>query len=313
MLKMKNKILFIGSSYTINTIVDSLDILLDFSFDNVVFLKENIQLDELYRFKVPFKTIFCDTIDEAMEIIDIVIIVKDSICQQTEKIKKNAIKKNKEIFILDTTKRISECSDNSICDFSTSLIPKVLIISLGQFTQHYKTEMSLNKELRKINIDFYQFFSEYTQTMIEAFYKSGITSHSLTYFNSLEPKQSKLLIQTISTANIDNLFDSTESSYNLKRIIKPDFVILCVNGRFVDVKEIRRLFKYKFGFTIDEIVMSDYVPLKIRNDCFIPLYYNASCINNRNPMIHIYDNTYVRNLLSPLLSKLTLPKGIHIL
>ncbi len=288
---MKKVFLFLDSVID-RLIMFEIEYLLDMSIDTIILMAESHNITDFNYFYSNKKVQIFSTLQECLNHCDM-IIVSDSHFAKLKGIV------NKEIIIVDLSKNIHENINFGVPALNYCEKPVVAILSLGEFNDHYNTEILINKILVENGARVVQYYSHFTKAVIEACSSVGYINKSLVESHS---EDYDVIVLTIS----DIL--SYTSLLRIMCDISPDIVMICVNRSYAQEEELKR-YLYGFGNT-KVIIRSPYISYEIVKGKTYPVY----CGYEKN---NLYCGSFEKNLYNVLkkaiLKSVYLPKNIAIL
>lgn len=305
---MKN-ISIIANSYLARTLTYDIEYLLGCHVKNVFLLKENHTTFEFIDNHSKVNFILCDNIEYMIAQSDLVLFFKNSFFPITLLKRINFMSSNNpEKFI------IIEEGEGVLTDINIDIIdnmnmPMILLISYSDFTQQLCTEIMLNKNFNDLNIRIKQDFSKKSETLISGLYENNIINKNIINDNMRELEDCDILIKSIS-ADIFGPIDKNLWLLNYITKAKPDYIIINTNCKANINKENLSFFMYRYGYEVNAIISSEFVPVITNAPNPISVY-----IGQRNEKIQSHHKKQLlkNDIISDILSKISLPSGVKII
>jgi hypothetical protein len=244
-----------------------------------------------------------DNIDECICGSDCIMIIKDGYIPDSiiEYIERFIFGMNKQLIILDN---LTKYDRPNILEFNIVDFPIIYTVSVGSVTQQYCIEILINKILSENYINFFQIFSESTQTFLHQLCSYGIINDTI----------EKNLHMTTNNYNLLVLSESFAQEELIKiidriKLIKPDYIIFQINDSFSKHENLNKMIRYGSSREIDNLIISEYISVSDKNNDYIA-YSNRK--RHRNfKVFYIDDNELENKLFFDILSKIALPNGIR--
>lgn len=249
---MKNVFLFLDAM-TDRTVSFQIEYVLDIEIDSIILMAENhYSIDSFYFFKNKRTRIY-NTLKECVKHCDIIIVSSSHLSQLGQII-------GKEIIVVE----LSDIKYNNFTvpdlDYESKAV--IAVLSLGEFSDQYNTEILVNKILSEKGAKIVQYFSPFTKNILDSLSHTNYLNKSLA-----NPYNENYNVIVLAINGI--------SSYpDLMRImcdISPDMVLLCVNQSYRQEQELE---KCLYGCAkIETIIKSPYISYGIEKEKTYPVYF----------------------------------------
>lgn len=288
---MKNVFLFLDAVID-RLITVQMEYVLDMPIGSIILMAESHYTADLDCFYGNKNVQIYSTLQECLEHCDTIIVSDNHLSRLRGTI-------NKDIIVVNLSNGIHEDSNFSIPKLNYYGKPVIAILSLGEFTDQYITEILINKILTDHGAKIAQYYSPLTKRIIESCFHAGHLNASLSASH-------------IEDYDIIVLAINGSSSYpNLLRImcdISPDIILLCVNKSYRQEEELKRCL-YGCG-NIEAIIRSPYISYEIVKGKTYPVYCGKEKSNS-------YYGSFEKNLYDVLekcvLRKVYLPENVVVL
>jgi len=309
---MSNIFLF-SNSYMGRTILYNLDYTLGLSLEKILLLHENYKQHECFYHFQEKQIVLCEHIEECILNSDITIVISDNnLPMKNVNIAKNMSESmGKRCIIVDGANSNIQ-SPKKIKNISKFIgRPLVLIISSGEYTQNYCTEIMLNRLFAKYGVDIYQGFSEMSNNIFQKLNANEMINPTILESQKRLPQEANIIVQTIITENIfENSKVNAEIAYKIY-LMKPDYILLNVNAGVVITDIVKDIFYNKYGHKINAIVKSSYVPVVARGKKPVALYIDM--FDDFEGVISAEDDLAQNTLVMDIFSKVALPKYVSLI
>lgn len=159
---------------------------------------------------------------------------------------------------------------------STCRKPVIILMGLGYSSQIERVEYYLCELMRDNDISYDLFSTTNTENIRETMCKLSKMD-----CGELRKKYSSLSIISLNIEINDVIENNAVGSniYNLFRLVKPDYLILCCENNFVGQEEIKNLFRYKYNKSVDNIVISEYITYRSKESAQSHIFVEKKVIN----------------------------------
>lgn len=311
---MSNIFIF-SNAFLTNTFIYEIDFLVNIKINKIILMKENHNLNKKYPTNIISKIEICDNIDQCILNSDYIFIIYDNLNLLPEKTInyiKNMSKQKGKVYYEIQNKHTLLGNELEKCFFynlnAYKKYPTIINISIGCAAQQYCSEILLHKILSNNKINFKQFFSNSTLSILHQLQEKDILNKTIR--NNIN-NNNKIEI-VIYSFNIGINFSNIKKYIQLIRNINPDFVILQTNSNFESYDLIKNYIKYGGEANLDIILKSHYNIMLNTKD--YDIIYCDKIINNADIKIPIYDiedYNIERDLSFEIFSLLSLPQGIN--
>ena len=295
------KLFIFSNSFNTHILVKSLKYLFNNTISKIIILQENNDKElEMYDYHI----VFCNNPKNAVELSDYVIVWNDEgIPPESVKLIENLCAIHKKPYT-----NIPICSNQyssfrEIEKIITSLhnCPILLNISVGLGTLQPYIELLLNNIISSINVDFKQYYSPITQTIIDNLNGTKLLSikeykSCLTNFNTAD-----FSILSLSVQNIGELYEYT----NIFHEICPDFIIVQTSLGYMSFSDLSNFLNTTCLIKCNILIESNY--RVINNEWVVNCGKRDS---RKNYTLDADSKDLGNDLLKRIVSHFSLPKGI---
>lgn len=286
-----NNVLIYSNTITTRYLTYELEYVLGIPINKIFLMKENHSSTEIFHKSSNLKIEIRNDLDECIKQSDKIIITQD--------VKSHGIiPQDKCIYVntpWDGLKKASThilTSKSKICTKK----PTIVIVSIGDFTNHYCVEIAINKVLSQNKIRYSQFFSYETKYVFSRLLdeKNNLIKHS-------EIKSPDVLVLTFTNVKHNNQL------YDIVNRFLPDVLLICIDKSFYFMDNIIGFSKHIYP--INMIIESEYVSYQISEGKYNPIYCDIEPSKNCN---HIFDSSFEKKLTSTIFEGISLPKDVYI-
>lgn len=285
---MKNVFLFLDAIID-RFIAVQMEYVLDMPINSIILMEESHYIADLDCFYSNKNIQIYSTLQECVDRCDTIIVSDNHLPRLMGII-------NKEIIVVDLSEGVHENSNLAIPQLNYREKPVIAILSLGEFTDQYITEILINKILTERGAKVAQYFSPLTQRIIES---CSHVNHLNAYLSKTNIEDHDIIVLAINGG----------TSYpNLMRMmcdISPDMILLCVNKSYRQEEELKNCL-YGCG-NIEAIIRSPYISYEIVKGKTYPVY----CGHEKSNSIY---GSFEKNLKDVLekcvLRKVYLPENV---
>ena len=295
------RIFVFGNSYTVRSVLQVIDCILNFSVDAVIVLKENHRSDDQILLKKQISLCIYDTIDRCLAYCDLVLIIASEEIPEksiTRIIDKSSMLQKK-CYLISTplfkgeTQILPEFYDNKT-------IPSILTLSFGKCTQLFSIEILLNNIFYESGITMAQHFSQKTDALLLQFLENGILHDSLSKQMISPPYSPSIVLYSL---NIENNWYDLRNYMNYFDNIRPDFIIIHTDARFEITESFQNIIEFCCLSKIDMVVKSHYSMVDEKHLVF--------CDFSKNDDIYDIESDSLRSdIFLRIISKLTWPHNV---
>lgn len=298
-----NNLFVIGDSFSSKTYIYELEYLLNKKFDSIYFLRETNRSDDIFiGCTCPINIV--NDINEGLSICNTVLVIYSP--RFTEELFTNKYGShnlcNKQVYRINTSCIIeNEGNVNSKVLYCNN-IPTILIFTLTPYTQSHIVEVLLNKFFVEEGVNLFQVFSEKSSILLNQLQNDSLLNPSVydTFRNSKHPT---LVVRAI------ELFDNY--TYADIANMNPIYTILVTEAEVSQTADdLFSIFYERFGLTLNAIVKSQFMSLKLWNTRTDLLYkgnMGVHLAHEKNPQ---YDSNILNSLLEDLINHISLPENI---
>ena len=291
------KIFMCGSGYSINSIIDTIDYVLNFDASEIVLLKENYLSTKKYSTK---GVAVFNTLDECVSNSDYTIILNN------ENFPKNTLKEIERLVNVFDKKiiPIDISYDNDYGDDTSGLmagnveIPTVLVLVKDLALQGFSTEIKLNRVLKNRGIRAIQKFSGITKKILSQIDEQKSLNTSLVYQIENSNVCGDIFVSTI---YIGNNMDNMKDHIPYFSLLKADYVVLQADYRFDQYDIAEKIVQYWCFSKLDGIIKSRYTNINENHTVF------CDSFDNKNVM-YVNEESLEEKIIDSITSKLALPK-----
>ncbi len=308
---MKN-IFIISNSFSTRTILYHIDYLLNFSIGKIYILQENHDYLEAHNISNKVVLVSSEDIDKYIYTSDVVLILQDKYMPRKtiDHIKLLVTEKNK-LIIVDNPWSVNNPAENKLnkgIRYDTN--PVILQIVFGEYTQHYCTEILLNKILSNEDVPFIQDFSIETLSLIEQLSQYGIINKKI-----IQSKQSNLnnYSVVVKSLHVNQYREMSKDKkfIEIMGVLSPSYIIMNISLNCIINDSMKNMFIHKYNKPIDIIVKSPYVEIDLTHSkCST---YCASLDVDLNKTYSPTSSYFEKQLQVDLFAKISLPKDIVII
>jgi len=309
------KVFLISNTYSAHLIVSNLSFVTNGYVTELILLNEVIRhQDTLLNCDVPVK--ICDSIEDAMNSCDQIWIVSDGILstKKFDQIKISANQENKVVWefvdpwIQSNNSNSYELSRNPDLD-TGSILPRIMLISFGKWTQLYSVEIFFTKMLLKKSANIFCEFSSPTKCFLKQLDEMGILNTEIPLSVSLD--SSDVILQGIESKAFDYSEEGWKDAYSIFKS-QADIVFLLLDGCFMNydnIDEINKMFSYKCGILPDNIMISNFRELNLSESQCRYMKCIENRANKRQDMVSLNDMELLHAYEDSIV-KITTPRGI---
>lgn len=263
--------LFIYStSYVTRLFAHELKYITGECLDKIVVLGENHFLED-FQFEKN-SVVLCENVNEALNISDIVVVLNNGKLpdKKMNHIIEHCCRTYKKIVPIDITTDCLKLDEQLSLD-SKMDIPMILNVGIGDSMSTYRLELSLNRMFFDTNVKIFQSFSSFTSIIINTLKKHNIVNKNFIFEEDKQLYEKfQVNIKSTNYANINSLIKCFYSISNFK----PDYLIINMNGRPIDMMGIENLFKYRYGLS-PFFVQSKYIDINKDDQNYRPIYCHS--------------------------------------
>lgn len=285
--------------------------------DELFILKEVIRNKESL-FHCDVNISLCDSVEYAISQSDQTWIVSDGILsnKKLDTIKNSAFQNNKIVFeFQDPWVNLDEKSfDKSWYQHEhkkMNVLPRIMIIAFGKWTQLYSVELFFAKILMEKGANVFQQFSNRTQNFLNQLDEKGFLNPKLASKKRIE--ESDVVLQCYESCALDYSREGWNEALSIFQS-KVDIVYLLFDRSFMDydnINEIKKRFIYKCGIVPNGIVLSNFRDLNISESQCKYMISVKDRKENRQDIINL-NNYEMLNCLEDSIKKITTPRGISL-
>lgn len=296
------KVFIISSSYVESTLLSVVDFIIGINIDEVILLSENHTNSELL---VERNNIILDaSVFSAVSKSDCVAVINNEYLptSTSHEIRQLCYDMHKQLYTLDYT--FNNCSFHGYSQNTISKleIPTILLISIGEFAQIEKTELTILKLLSLSKNRIVHNCSPCTEYLMR---QSGNVSNQKA---GEEISDCQLAIYTIQYDNMQHFCMDNKSSELIWKA-RPDSIVVNVESKGFDADLINELFLHRFNRDVDCIVVSDYSGMLSTTNTKRPIYHQPSK-HASNKVLFTNDIEFEKHINQRVISKVTMPDGI---
>lgn len=260
---MKN-IFILSNSFSARTISYQIDYLFNFEIGKVYILKENHEYSEICSINNKIELVSSEDFDKYIYMSDIVLILQDKyIPQKIIEHIKLLVSENTKVVIIDNPWSEDHCVINKpSAEVKYDTVPVVLQVVFGEYTQHYCTEILLNKILSNNNVPFVQLFSSETLSLIEQLLKYDLINKGMIKSMQRETEDYSVVIKSLYVNEYIEL-SKDEKFFEIMRKISPNYIMINLSSNCVNDENLKNIFVYKHNKPIDVIVKSPYIEIDL--------------------------------------------------
>ena len=252
---MKNVFLFLNAVLD-RTLSFQIEYVLGIQIRSFILMAENHNTVDSQYFFANRSVCIYDKLQECIEHCDIII-------ASSEHMNQLKTVKNKEIIIIEANKGKYENRPFTIPNLAYAEKPVIAILSLGEFSDQYNTEILINKILTESGAQIKQHFSPLTHDILESCSRSKRLNTALSR-TGREDENYDIIILSI------NGISSYPQLMKIICEILPDMILLCVNHAYSQEEELK---KCLFGCgKIDVIIKSPYISYEIVKGKTFPVF-----------------------------------------
>ena len=184
--------------------------------------------------------------------------------------------------------------DELIC---TKTTPKIVILSLGTFTDIYYTEIIINKILSDCGAKVYQMFSEQTMSLLSDLSSNNLLNRSLSGINK---EKADVIVVSVDGTRYRSDAEFVSELYH----ISPDLIFFCIDKTITNVNEICRVAEIvcKIGLTI----RSPYVTYDVGTGVKYPVFSGAC---KEDSCVYSIDRDFETEIKKNIINNLYFPSG----
>lgn len=305
--------LIVGDSYIAHTVTNNIDHILNRNFDYIYLLADYHSKNELFYEKIKHKIRIENSVETCVQNSDIILIFKDTLAsfEKIHLIIELSQIYHKEYVVFDSS---IEWQDEKHCAENRKSfgVPSILILSLGEYTQLFCTEMQLNRLFSALGT-IRQEFSPGTQKFINELNKYQIIDRALIACQM--ETSPELRIFSIVANDFRQIFIDNEIKEKIESN-RPSTSVLCINSRTTVPQEFIMCLGYIYQLNVCAIVRSDYIPLYNCSSDVIPALYQDNKDSNSPFASYMYTQKEIFEsdvLIDSILPHIWLPEGISLI
>lgn len=309
------KVLIIANTYVSHLVASGLSFITDGFVHSMIFLREFIMPNETF-FNFNKEIMVCDSLEKALDICDQIWIFSDENMSKMsiDRIRKTAEENNKEIIDFKNPWDNRRGSVYRPLPLSTiekkyNDLPKILIVSIGKWTQLYSVEVFFTQMLIQKNARIALQLSEPT----------------IDFFNQLNGKKllnKRIILSEAETeSNIVLLghesvaLDYTQDGWDDARavnMLNADIIVLLLDRLWGDIDNsvnIKNQFTNRCGVSPEKILISNFRSLSISESQCEYMTSKKQPNRNKNEYVAIRNSSMIK-LFDEIINKITTPRGV---
>lgn len=296
-----SKIFILSNTYTIRNIILSIRYLFNEGVDSIVILEENCELSDFPSECADINLIVCSSLDDCINICDVVVIPNEK-CIPSKTLKyviEKSTKLNKKYYTdcYVTQIPVLDCNNKS---FKTK--PIILMLTLGNYTQHMYIELVLNKIFAGMHVPIKQILSYETYHLLKTINMSGLMNLNLDVFFVEElDTDYQMIVWPVCLESLEEL----EGKLDDFKKLSPDFIICSAEFAFNDIDFLKNTMFFNCSSTIDLIIKSHYH----RIDRIYTVYCRKK-IDCLNEIVDLESPDLEYVIKEKIINKLSFPIGI---
>lgn len=314
------KAFVLGGSFVETTVINMLDYLLNIKINQFIIVEENHSYDERL-IKDSTDIGLCKNMEDGIKQCDLCIIIKSKYLSDVaiEKARSVSKKSKKQIIELEYCFDKDRIVSKEYYLKNMAPVPAIFNISIGEFHPSVQTEIIIHKVFSNLNLNVYYEFSK----SVDAFLLQ--TGKTLDFLNcdGINKKYDVLFF----SQHYDKITDLFNDYSLIQKFIDlcPDCLLLNIEAGFTDIDTLENIFKYRCNKQVDQFIISDYFHTSSFTNDYRPVYYleknnstqtgieNNECGIKRSKFVFASDKAFLNKLGLCVVSKIALPKEIHIL
>lgn len=256
---MKN-IFVLSNSFSTRTILYQIDYLLNFKIGKIYILQENHDYMEVHNISNKVELVSSEDIDKYIYISDVVLILQDKFMspKTIDRIKLSVTEKNKLIIVANPW-FVNNPAENKLNEgIRYDSNPIILQIVFGEYTQHYCTEILLNKILSNEEVPFIQEFSIETLSLIEQLSQYGIINKKIIQSKLCNRNNYSVIVKSL-YVNQFRVLSKDKKFIEMMELLSPSYIIMNISSNCIINDSIKDMFVHKYNKPISLIVKSPYV------------------------------------------------------
>ena len=306
---MKN-VFILANSFSSRTFLYQIDYLLNLNIREIYLLDENHDCSEIYNINTKVRLVPSQKMDEYIRISDIVLILQDEYIPQStiDHIKLLITKKNALIIIDNPWLADTPINNTLEKNINYNTLPVVLQIVFGRYTQHYCTEILMNKILTEEGVPFIQKFSVETSTLIEQLARYGILNENI--LRTKHNDSYSVIVKTVYVNKYKTLSNDADF-FKFMKMLAPSYILMNISSNFLINNNVKDIFIHKYAKPINVMIKSPYLETELtKSQCGT---YCAELDVDDNDVFSPISKKLSTYLKDDILANLSMPEDVTII
>lgn len=301
--------LIIANSYVTKMLVDSFTFLIGERVEKIYVLSENNKSTD---FDANYRVVLCDNVIEAVSCCEIILLIYDSGFAKDNLLQLRSIakeKRKKYLEIINPWEQRDYSQNLNPEILKSRRCPVILIISCGEQSQIYRTEMELCNFFYQYNVKLRQVFTNESRLFLDSLSDKGLLNKYINSAMHCSEDNAELLVYAYNSKIHDYSESSFMEAFFINRLA-PDYIIIAVDNEFSDVIDYSNFNKYftsRCNCMINNIVSSG---------------FNTSMVGQRQP-VHFFEKKQLlinerttslnfNEVIGDIVSKISLPDYVSV-
>lgn len=306
---MLKNIFLLSNALTARTIMAHIDYVLSFPINNIFLLQEN-HSDEEQFFNPEGTTIaICNSLEACISGSDLTVVAKDDNFpdRTLNEVLDMAERFSKKLLVLSTPWTVQEKYKRTTMampalDYLNK--PVIAIVSVGEYTTHYSTEIMINKIFAEKNAKMLQVFSPQAAAFLSDLSQLGCINPAVKECMNY-PTSYDVIITYIQAPDHKQLTQMLNQ-------LSPDALVICTDFAFDNSNNTLQFFKYGSGIDVCMVIKSEYKSYQTGTEQLYPVYCGCRQVEVESVNIsNLLDPELKSKLGARILSKISFPKGIY--